>query len=374
MILGVIREESYENRVSVTPDSIGSLLKLGITVFVETGAGEQAFYNDQEYESSGASIRSRKEILEKADLISCIHFPCESVTNHLKPGQSVLALFQPLYNKEKVRALADKGLTLLSLDTIPRITRAQSMDVLSSQATVAGYKAVLIAANYMSRFFPMLTTAAGTITPARILIIGAGVAGLQAVATSRRLGAIVDVFDTRPEVKEQVMSLGAKFVEVEGAADASYAGGYAVEQSEEYKKRQSEAIHRYVVKADAIITTALIPGKKAPLLITKTMVEEMRPGSVIVDLASVMGGNCELTKDNETVICNGVTILGNSNLPSTMPSDASRMFSRNICNFLKLLVRNQEIYLDLNDEVISGTCIVHKGEIRHKPTLDALQS
>lgn len=205
-----------------------------------------------------------------------------------------------------------------------------------------------------------------------MLIIGAGVAGLQAIATSRRLGAVVDVFDTRPEVKEQVMSLGAKFVEVEGAADASQAGGYAVEQSEDYKKRQQEEIFKYASKADAIITTALIPGKPAPRIITKAMVDEMRPGSVVVDLASIMGGNCELTKDNETVIHTGVTIIGNSNLPSTMPSDASRMFSKNILNFLKLLMKDNAIHLNLEDEVISGTCIAHDGEIRHKPTKDAL--
>lgn len=372
MKLGVIKEEEFENRISITPDTIDSLSKIGIEVTVESGAGEKSYYSDNQYKEAGAQISTRNEVLATSDLITCIHFPNESVTKELKKGQSVMALFQPVYNKEKVSKLVEKGLTLYSLDTIPRITRAQSMDVLSSQATVAGYKAVLMAATHMSRFFPMLTTAAGTITPARMLIIGAGVAGLQAIATARRLGAVVDVFDTRPEVKEQVMSLGAKFVEVEGAADASKAGGYAVEQSDDYKQRQAEAIHKFAVKADVIITTALIPGKKAPVLITKAMVDEMRPGSVIIDLASIMGGNCELTKDNETVIHNGVSIVGNSNLPSTMSSDASRMFSKNILNFLKLLMKDKQVNLDFEDEVIAGTCIAHNGEIRHEPTKQAL--
>jgi H+-translocating NAD(P) transhydrogenase subunit alpha len=374
MKLGVIKEEEFENRISITPDTVEALTKIGIEVSIESGAGDKSFYSDDQYKTVGAKIESRKDILSHSDLITCIHFPSESVTKELKKGQSVMSLFQPVYNKDKVAKLVSQGLTLYSLDTIPRITRAQSMDVLSSQATVSGYKAVLIAASHMSRFFPMLTTAAGTITPARMLIIGAGVAGLQAIATSRRLGAVVDVFDTRPEVKEQVMSLGAKFVEVEGAADASQAGGYAVEQTEDYKQRQADAIHKFATKADAIITTALIPGKKAPVLITKAMVDEMRPGSVIVDLASIMGGNCELTKDNETIVHNGVSIIGNSNLPSTMPSDASRMFSRNILNFLKLLMKDKQINLNFEDEVIAGTCIAHEGEIRHEPTKLALNS
>ncbi|MCC5816002.1 MAG: Re/Si-specific NAD(P)(+) transhydrogenase subunit alpha [Leptospira sp.] len=374
MKLGAIKEEEFENRISITPDTVEALTKIGIEVSIESGAGDKSYYSDDQFKAVGAKIESRKDILASSDLITCIHFPSESVTKELKKGQSVMALFQPVYNKDKVAKLVSQGLTLYSLDTIPRITRAQSMDVLSSQATVSGYKAVLIAASHMSRFFPMLTTAAGTITPARMLIIGAGVAGLQAIATSRRLGAVVDVFDTRPEVKEQVMSLGAKFVEVEGAADASQAGGYAVEQTEDYKQRQADAIHKFATKADAIITTALIPGKKAPVLITKAMVDEMRPGSVIVDLASIMGGNCELTKDNETIVHNGVSIIGNSNLPSTMPSDASRMFSRNILNFLKLLMKDKQINLNFEDEVIAGTCIAHDGEIRHEPTQQALNS
>lgn len=374
MKLGVIQEPTHENRVSITPDTVPLLIKLGMEVLVESNAGARAYYSNQAYEEVGAKILSRKEVLETSNMVLSIQFPDEELIRVLKEGQSLVSLFQPLYNKEKIQKLANQGLTLYSLDTIPRITRAQSMDVLSSQATVAGYKAVLLAAANLSRFFPMLTTAAGTITPARVLVIGAGVAGLQAIATARRLGAVVDAFDTRPEVKEQVMSLGAKFVEVEGAIAAVGTGGYAVEQSEEYKKRQQEEINKYASKADAIITTALIPGKKAPLLITKKIVEEMRPGSVIIDLASVMGGNCELTKDQETVHYNGVTIIGNSNLASTMPGDASKMFSKNIYNFLKLLVQDGKIQLNWDDEIISGTCIVHNKEIRHKPTKEALEN
>lgn len=374
MKLGVIQEPTHENRVSITPDTVPLLIKLGMEVLVESHAGARAYYSNEAYEEVGAKILSRKEVLETSNMVLSIQFPDEELIRVLKEGQSLVSLFQPLYNKEKIQKLANQGLTLYSLDTIPRITRAQSMDVLSSQATVAGYKAVLLAAANLSRFFPMLTTAAGTITPARVLVIGAGVAGLQAIATARRLGAVVDAFDTRPEVKEQVMSLGAKFVEVEGAIAAVGTGGYAVEQSEEYKKRQQEEINKYASKADAIITTALIPGKKAPLLITKKIVEEMRPGSVIIDLASVMGGNCELTKDQETVHYNGVTIIGNSNLASTMPGDASKMFSKNIYNFLKLLVQDGKIQLNWDDEIISGTCIVHNKEIRHKPTKEALEN
>ncbi|WCL48967.1 Re/Si-specific NAD(P)(+) transhydrogenase subunit alpha [Leptospira sp. GIMC2001] len=372
MQLGIIKEESFENRVSITPDVIDALKKIGIEVIIETGAGDRAFHSDDQYKAAGATVGSRSEVLSKSDLITCVQFPTEEVSSALKKGQSLMSLFQPVYNKDKIAKLNSQGLTLYSLDTIPRITRAQSMDVLSSQATVAGYKAVLLAATSLSRFFPMLTTAAGTITPTRMLIIGAGVAGLQAIATARRLGAVVDVFDTRPEVKEQVMSLGAKFVEVEGAADASQAGGYAVEQSDEYKQRQAEAIHKFASKADVIITTALIPGKPAPKLIAKATVEEMRPGSVIVDLASIMGGNCELTVDNQTINHKGVSIIGNSNLPSTMPSDASKMFAKNILNFLKLLMKENQVNLDFNDEVIAGTCIAHNGEITHKPTKAAL--
>ena len=246
------------------------------------------------------------------------------------------------------------------------------MDILSSQASVAGYKAVLMAATHLAKFFPMMITAAGSITPAKMLILGAGVAGLQAVATARKLGAVVEVFDTRPAVKEEVLSLGGKFVEVEGAADASKAGGYAVEQTEEYKQKQSALIQKHAAAADVIITTAQIPGRKAPLLVTKVTVDAMKKGSVFVVLAASTGGNCEVTKDNEVLNYNDVTVIGNSYLASTMPSDASKMFSKNVLNFLKLIVKDGNINLNFEDDLVKGTCIAHNGEIVHKPTLELI--
>jgi NAD(P) transhydrogenase subunit alpha len=263
-----------------------------------------------------------------------------------------------------MKDLAASNSIVFSMDMLPRTTRAQSMDILSSQANIAGYKAVLLAANLFPKYFPMFMTAAGSIPPAKLLILGAGVAGLQAIATGRRLGAVVEVFDTRPAVKEEVMSLGAKFIEVEGAADASKAGGYAVEQSEDFMKRQKEKIAESIAKADIIITTAQIPGKKAPILITTPMMEAMKTGSVIIDLAAATGGNTEYTKNNETVIHNGVSIVGNSNLAATMPSDASKMYGKNILNFLQLMINKEgKFNLNFEDDLVLGTCMVHGGEI-----------
>lgn len=263
-----------------------------------------------------------------------------------------------------MKQLAGANQSVFSLDTIPRTTRAQSMDVLSSQANIAGYKAVLLAAMQYSRYFPMFMTAAGSIPPAKVMILGAGVAGLQAIATSRRLGAVVEVFDTRPAVKEEVGSLGAKFIEVEGAADASKAGGYAVQQSEEFQAKQKAKIHEHIRKSDIVITTAQIPGMKAPILITKEMMADMRPGSVIVDLASATGGNTDFTKDKETVVHNGVTIIGNSALAADMPSDASKLYSKNVLNFLKLIIDAEgNMNLNFEDDIVKGTCIVHNGSI-----------
>ncbi|MBD0278952.1 MAG: NAD(P) transhydrogenase subunit alpha, partial [Flavisolibacter sp.] len=258
-------------------------------------------------------------------------------------------------------------ITVFSLDMLPRTTRAQSMDVLSSQANIAGYKAVVLAANLYPRYFPMFMTAAGSIAPAKVLILGAGVAGLQAIATARRLGAVVEVFDTRPAVKEEVISLGAKFVEVEGAADPSQAGGYAVEQTEEYKKRQQQRISESITKADIVITTAQIPGKKAPLLITEDMLKGMRQGSFIIDIAAATGGNTPFTKNNETVQFNGVTIVGSGNLPATMPSDASKLYGKNILNFLQLITTKEgALHLNWEDDLVKGCCITHNGEIVHE--------
>jgi NAD(P) transhydrogenase subunit alpha len=276
-------------------------------------------------------------------------------------------VYQPLFHPLAVQQWAQQGITTFSLDMLPRTTRAQSMDVLSSQANISGYKAVLLAANLYPRYFPMFMTAAGSIAPAKVLILGAGVAGLQAIATAKRLGAVVEVFDTRPAVKEEVMSLGAKFVEVEGAADASKAGGYAVEQTDEYKQKQQQRIAESIAKADIVITTAQIPGKKAPVLITEEMMNAMRNGSVIIDIAAATGGNTPFTKNDETVIRNGVTIVGNSNLPSTMPSDASKLYGKNVLNFLQLIITKEgQLNLNWEDELVKGSCVTHNGEVIHE--------
>ncbi|HET9278946.1 MAG TPA: NAD(P) transhydrogenase subunit alpha, partial [Flavitalea sp.] len=298
--------------------------------------------------------------------ILAIHIP-ENVSFELLASKIMIGVYQPLFDIANMRSLAQKNVTVFSLDMLPRTTRAQSMDVLSSQANIAGYKAVLHASNIYSRYFPMFMTAAGSIAPAKVLILGAGVAGLQAIATARRLGAVVEVFDTRPAVKEEVMSLGAKFVEVEGAADASKAGGYAVEQSEEFLQKQKARIAESIAKADIVITTAQIPGKKAPILITEEMIDDMRRGSVIIDIAAATGGNTAFTKNNEAVVHNGVTIVGNSSLASTMPSDASKLYGKNVLNFLQLIT-NKEGGVNLNweDDLVKGSCITHNGEVMNE--------
>lgn len=372
MTIGILKEPQGENRVSALPDIVANFISLKTTVLVESGAGLSAFANDEAYTKVGATIGSRQEVLAQADILLSINAPTE---DNFKSKAVVLGIFQPLFNFNRMKTLAEKGYTIFSMDTIPRTTRAQSMDVLSSQANIAGYKAVLLAATSYSRYFPMFMTAAGSITPAKMLILGAGVAGLQAIATSKRLGAVVEVFDTRPAVKEEVMSLGAKFVEVEGAADASKAGGYAVEQSEEFLQRQKQKIAESAAKADIIISTAQIPGKKAPILITKEMIQAMKPGSVIIDLAASTGGNTEYTKNNETVIENQVTIIGNSNLPSMQASDASKMYGKNVLNFLKLIINAEgSINLNFEDDLVLGTCITHDGKIVNERTQQLLNA
>jgi NAD(P) transhydrogenase subunit alpha len=284
----------------------------------------------------------------------------------LREGLVWVSIVQPLFNKDLAIAFAESGISCFALDMIPRTTRAQAMDILSSQATAGGYKAVLTAALHLPKFFPMFMTAAGTITPAKVLILGAGVAGLQAISTARRLGAVVEAFDTRSAVKEEVQSLGAKFIEVEGAVDSSAAGGYAVEQTEEYKQKQRQKIHESAVKSDVIITTAQIPGRTAPILITKETVAAMKKGSVIVDMAASTGGNCELTKNGEIYEVNGVKIIGDSNLPGTIPQDASKMFGKNVLNFLQLIITKEgEINLNFDDDLVVGCCVSHQKEIIH---------
>ena len=356
MILAIRKEPQFETRVSLLPEAVASLTKKGITVLVEPGAGERASAPDKDYEAAGATISSS---VSEADIILAIHPP-----ENVPENKVLIGVYSPLFNVDTMQEWSRKRITCFSLDMLPRTTRAQSMDVLSSQANIAGYKAVLLAANLYPRYFPMFMTAAGSIAPAKVLILGAGVAGLQAIATARRLGAVVEVFDTRPAVKEEVMSLGAKFVEVEGAADASKAGGYAVEQTEEYRQKQQQRIKESIAKADIVITTAQIPGKKAPILITEEMMDGMRTGSLIIDLAAATGGNTPFTKNNDTVIRKGVSIVGNSALPSTMPSDASKLYGKNILNFLALITSKEgTLNLAWEDDLVKGACITHDGKI-----------
>lgn len=364
MVIGILKEPAGENRVSLLPEGVKQLLQAGVEIRVESKAGFQSFADNKDYENAGASVNSRNDILTQSDLILSIQLPSPEEFTLSRKNTVWLGVYDPLYHLSELKQFARANITMFSLDNIPRTTRAQSMDVRSSQANIAGYKAVLFAAFSYCRYFPMFMTAAGSIPPAKVLILGAGVAGLQAIATARRLGAVVEVFDTRPAVKEEVMSLGGKFVEVEGAADASSAGGYAIEQSAEYKQRQKDKIAERVARADIIITTAQIPGKPAPVLITRQMIENMRPGSVIVDLASATGGNTELTKDRETIEYRGVSITGNSNLQSAMPSDASKLYGKNILNFLKLIIGKEgDLHLDFEDDLVAGTCIVYNGAI-----------
>ncbi|MBX2904889.1 MAG: NAD(P) transhydrogenase subunit alpha [Taibaiella sp.] len=370
MIIGVLKEQAPETRVSLVPEVVSALVKMNVTVWIEDGAGVSAFFNNDMYTAAGAVIKSAADINAQADMVLTIQ---PGNAGNAKQGAVMMGVYQPLFNSGLMRQWADKGYTVFSMDTIPRTTRAQAMDVLSSQANIAGYKAVLLAAFSYCRYFPMFMTAAGSIPPAKVLILGAGVAGLQAIATARRLGAVVEVFDTRPAVKEEVMSLGAKFVEVEGAADASKAGGYAVEQSEDFQKRQRDKIHEHAKKSDIIITTAQIPGRKAPILITKAMIEDMRPGSVIIDIASVTGGNTDLTEDNKTVMHNGVAIIGNSALAATASSDASKVYSKNVLNFCKLIIdKDGNLNLNYEDDIVKGTAITSGRKIVNERVMGLL--
>ena len=363
MIIGVLKEPSFETRASLIPEHIAILKKWKVDVIVENNAGVKAFAANDKYTEAGATMGSREEVMNAADIILTINDPLQTDIAVFRK-KILVGIFQPLFTPGLMEALATAGATVFSIDMIPRTTRAQSMDVLSSQANIAGYKAVLAAANIFPKYFPMFMTAAGSIPPAKLLILGAGVAGLQAIATGRRLGAVVEVFDTRPAVKEEVMSLGAKFIEVEGAADSGKAGGYAVEQTEDFMQRQQARIAEHVAKADIIITTAQIPGKKAPVLITTLMIEAMKNGSVIMDLAASTGGNTELTKNDETVVHQGVSIVGNSRLAASMPSDASKLYGKNILNFIRLLIDNEgNLIVDFKDDLVKGSCMVHDGQI-----------
>ncbi len=367
MIAGILKEPQGENRVSLLPEQVEALLKKNVQVIIEDGAGANAYATNEAYTQKGATVGSRAQVLQ-SDIVLSLNILSADDISGLKSNAVVLGIFQPLFNFNDMKQWAAKNVSTFSMDMIPRTTRAQSMDVLSSQANIAGYRAVLLSATLLPRYFPMFMTAAGSIPPAKVLILGAGVAGLQAIATAKRLGAVVEVFDTRPAVKEEVMSLGAKFVEVEGAADATKAGGYAVEQSEEYKQKQQQKIAESVAKADVIITTAQIPGKKAPILITQEMLNSMRNGSVIIDLAAATGGNTPLTKNNEHFVTDkGVLIVGNSNLPSGMPFDASKVYGKNVMNFLQLVIdKDGNLNLNFEDDLVKGCCITHAGEVVHE--------
>lgn len=369
MIIGVPRETvTGETRVALTPAATASLVKCKWEVLVEHDAGVAAGLDDNAYRAAGARIGSRDEVLSSANvLVQLTISRAEEELARVNPGALLIGFCDPLGTPAGAQAIAGKGLSLISMELIPRITRAQPIDALSSQANLAGYKAVILAANASNKIFPMLMTAAGTIQAARVFVIGAGVAGLQAIATARRLGAIVSAFDVRPAVKEQVQSVGAKFIQLPlDTADAQDANGYARALTQEQQRRQAELMEKIIAESDVVITTAAIPGQPAPRLIPTTAVARMRPGSVIVDLAAAGGGNCELTEPGETVVRHGVTIIGHTNVPATVPFHASSMYANNLIKLLALLVtREGKLNIDTTDEVIAGCLVTHQGEVVH---------
>jgi NAD(P) transhydrogenase subunit alpha len=374
MKIAVLREAAaQERRVPIVPDSVKRLGQKKIEVVVESGAGERALASDADYTKEGATVEaSQAAALAAADAVMRLRIPTLDEVAKMKAGSTLLAPLLPLVNHELVSALAAKKITSFAVDFIPRTTVAQMMDVLSSQGTAAGYYAVVLAAGALPRFFPMLITAAGTIAPATLLVLGAGVAGLSAIGAGKRLGARVEAFDVRKVVKEQVESLGAKFVEVDSDEDAQTAGGYAKEVSEEYKKKQAEALARHAAKADVIICTALIPGKRAPVLVTDEMIKAMKPGSVIVDLAAEQGGNCEGAEPGKTVVRHGVSIIGATDLPSNLAVHASQMWSRNMEKLMFHLTKDGALKLDMKDEITRGCLVTHGGDVVQERVREAL--
>ncbi len=375
--IGVPTETAeYEHRVSLIPDTVKKLSGAGHEIFVQTGAGASSFISDEAFAAAGARIvPDAAAVYASADLILKVAKPDDREVGMLRPGSGLVAFLQPMVNLDLVRTLAERQVTSFSMDAIPRTSRAQYMDALSSMATVAGYKAVLMAADHLPKFMPLLTTAAGNIKPAKVLVIGAGVAGLQAIATARRLGAVVEAYDTRPVVKEQVMSLGARFVDIDtGEEDTQDAGGYAKQASEATLRKQAEVLAQRAAQSDAIITTAAIPGRPAPRLIHAATVEQMAAGSVIVDLAAETGGNCELTQPGKIIEHDGVTIIGTINLPSLLPVHASQMYAKNIQNLLGVLLdKDGALNLNMEDEIVAGTVITRDGEIVHEGTKARIQ-
>lgn len=376
MKIAIAREaiELGERRVAIPPDVAARLVKKGWELRVEAGAGEGAFFSDADYEAAGVTVVANKtELWGTADILLKIAPPTLEEVGLLRNGVTLVSLLNPLGHPEGVQWLAARNITAFGMELIPRTSRAQSMDALSSQAGIAGYKAVLMAAAALPKFFPMLTTAAGTIRPAKVFVMGAGVAGLQAIATARRLGAVVEAFDIRPAVKEEVQSLGAKFVEVKLDEDTVAEGGYAKEVSEAAKRKTQEVMAERVAAADVVITTAQVPGKKAPLLVTQEMVEGMKPGSVIVDLAAIQGGNCQVTQGGKDIIHHGVTVIGPNNLPATMPVHASQLYGKNISTLVQHLLGEEGLNLDFEDDIIDSTCLTHAGEIRNARVKAALE-
>jgi NAD(P) transhydrogenase subunit alpha len=368
-----------ETRVAATPETVKKLLKDKLEILVERGAGEAASFSDSAYEAAGAKlVTNLQEAWGSADIVLKVTEAAENPdlgkheADAMKAGALLIGLMSPYRNVPMVKKLAANKINTFAMELVPRITRAQSMDVLSSQANIAGYKAVLLAAANLPKYFPLLMTAAGTIQPAHVVIMGAGVAGLQAIATARRLGAVVEVSDIRPAVKEQVQSLGAKFIDLPELESGEGQGGYAKEVSAEFLRKQQEIVKGRVVQADVVITTALVPGRPAPKLITADMVQGMRPGSVIVDIAVEQGGNCELSELGKTVVKHGVKIIGEPNLPATMPNDASTMFARNVLALLGLVIKDGQVKLDLEDEIIKGTLLTYDGSVTHGPTAELI--
>ncbi len=354
-----------EQRVALVPELVPRLTEAGLEVAVQSGAGELAGFFDEGYEAKGARLEA--EVFHKADILLKVQPPTINEISRMKEDSVLICFLQPYTNATAITALAERQITAFSMELMPRITRAQPMDALSAMSTVAGYKAVLVAASRLPKFFPLLMTAAGTVTPARVFVIGAGVAGLQAIGTAKRLGAVVEAYDTRPAVKEQVESLGAKFAELGLAArDAEDKSGYAKAQSEDFYQKQQEMMSKYVASADVVIPTALVPGQRAPILITEEMVRGMRPGSVILDLAAEQGGNCALTEPGREIVRHGVVIIGPMNLPSTIPFQASEMYARTVTNYLAHLLKDGRPYLDLEDELTRGPLVTHRGEVVHE--------
>ena len=368
MLLSAIKEnDNNETRVSISPESVKLFSRLGLEIIIENGAGETSGYQNSNYEEAGAKIVNRSECL-KADVCLCVKMPSSEDINNLKSNALLIGILNPYENKSDFSNLNKNNISSCCMELIPRISRAQSMDVLSSQANLAGYRSVIDAAEQFGKAFPMMMTAAGRVNPAKVMILGVGVAGLQAIATAKRLGAVVSATDVRAATKEQVESLGGKFIMVEDeeTKNSETKGGYAKEMSDDYKKKQAQLISETVAKQDIIICTALIPGKKAPLLITEDMVSSMNPGSVVIDLAVEAGGNCPLSKMNEIVIHNGVKIVGHANVPGRVAKDASALYAKNIFNFLSLLVdkENKKIHFDFEDEIVNSVMLTHNGEVR----------